>query len=366
MYKPMIRIFKNARTYMDERGIFDKSLAPWYFTEGLLYNVPNTCFRSTYNQTMFEMLSWLHQADFSKFVCQNEQTYLFGSTPEQWNMAKATTYLRAMIDLWNEWGKWTMHAYSTDSNERITIPLYLAVASILSAWLLPKVLEQMGLSVAWWFDAPAVMGFYGLYYRLFDNILWKCKWLIKIGIIKTPNLNGTWDGFFLSSYDDHNTQNPAQIEIKQTWTKMCVVFKNGTSRSSSITSSLTTSQAEGVVLSYEYQNAPNYDTVSTMQIHRGFTRLILSNDKKQLEGDYYTGRGRLSYGMMNFKKPWNDIKVFLRGFGFKKSFIFIGHGIARPDGNRRPPFNPKFRRGDGAPFGGCRQPGSLAGRRACR
>lgn len=28
MYKSMIWIFKNARTYMDERGIFDKSLAP--------------------------------------------------------------------------------------------------------------------------------------------------------------------------------------------------------------------------------------------------------------------------------------------------------------------------------------------------
>ncbi|MGE7828507.1 nucleotidyltransferase domain-containing protein [Paenibacillus sp. NPDC093718] len=105
MYKPLIRIFKNARTYMDERGLFDKSQAPGYFIEGLLYNVSNTSFRSTYNPSMFEILNWLHQADFQKFVCQNEQTMLFGSTPEQWNIEDAGAFLRSMIKLWNDWGK---------------------------------------------------------------------------------------------------------------------------------------------------------------------------------------------------------------------------------------------------------------------
>ncbi|MEX3620628.1 nucleotidyltransferase [Paenibacillus glucanolyticus] len=105
MYKPLIRIFKNARTYMDERGLFDKSQAPGYFIEGLLYNVSNTSFRSTYNPSMFEILNWLNQADFQKFVCQNEQTMLFGSTPEQWNIEDAGAFLRAMIKLWNDWGK---------------------------------------------------------------------------------------------------------------------------------------------------------------------------------------------------------------------------------------------------------------------
>ena len=193
-----------------------------------------------------------------------------------------------------------MHSYSTDSNERMTIPFYIAVISILSAWFLPKLLELMGLSVPWWFDAPAVMGFYGIFYKLFDNIVW--KWLAKIGLIGTPNFNGIWDGHFFSSYDGHTTQKPATIEIKQTWTKMCVVFKNGTSRSKSVTSSIITTNADGFVLSYEYQNEPNYNSVSTMQIHRGFTRLTLSRDKRELEGEYYTGRGRLNYGTMQFRK----------------------------------------------------------------
>ncbi|MGE7828508.1 hypothetical protein [Paenibacillus sp. NPDC093718] len=193
-----------------------------------------------------------------------------------------------------------MHAYSTDSNERVNIPFYLAAASILSAWILPKFLNWIGLSVPWWFDAPAVMGFYGIYYKLFDTLFW--KWLAKVGIIQTPNLNGLWKGHFLSSYDGHTTQKVATIEIKQTWTKMCIVFRNGTSRSKSMTSSIITTNAEGIVISYEYQNEPNYDTVSTMQIHRGFTRLTLSTNKKELDGEYYTGRGRLSYGTMRFTK----------------------------------------------------------------
>jgi hypothetical protein len=193
-----------------------------------------------------------------------------------------------------------MHSYSTDSNERMFVPFYLAVISIVSAWFLPRLIEIMGLAVPWWFDAPAVIGFYGIYYKLFDKFLWKR--LVKIGLIQIPNLNGNWIGHFQSSYDGHTTQKHATIEVKQSWTKMCIVFKSGTSRSKSISSSIITTDAEGYVLSYEYQNEPNYNSVSTMQIHRGFTRLILSRDKKELEGDYYTGRGRLNYGTMNFRK----------------------------------------------------------------
>jgi hypothetical protein len=41
-YKSTVRMFKNARNEMDERGIFDKGDAPSYFIECLLWNVPNS------------------------------------------------------------------------------------------------------------------------------------------------------------------------------------------------------------------------------------------------------------------------------------------------------------------------------------
>lgn len=103
MYKPLIRIFKNARTYLHERNMFDKSLAPGYFVEGLLYNVSNINFKTSYNQSMFEILNWLRQANLETFLCQNEQTKLFGSAPEQWNPESARAFLTAMVKLWNDW-----------------------------------------------------------------------------------------------------------------------------------------------------------------------------------------------------------------------------------------------------------------------
>ncbi|PAD72830.1 nucleotidyltransferase domain-containing protein [Paenibacillus campinasensis] len=104
-YKAMIRIFKNARSYMHDKGLFDKSLAPGYFIEGLLYNVPNNKFQSSYSNSMYEILNWFHSADFTPFLCQNKQLYLFGSAPEQWQIKNAERFLSAIINLWNDWGK---------------------------------------------------------------------------------------------------------------------------------------------------------------------------------------------------------------------------------------------------------------------
>lgn len=104
-YKPLIRIFKNARTYMDARGLFDKSLAPGYFIEGLLYNVPTDKFVQTSYQSAFvEIINWLYQVDLDDLVCQNEQVLLFGNTSEQWKMESAAHFLSAITQLWHDWG----------------------------------------------------------------------------------------------------------------------------------------------------------------------------------------------------------------------------------------------------------------------
>lgn len=192
-----------------------------------------------------------------------------------------------------------MHSYSIDSNDRTNIPFYIAVIGILCAWLLPKGVSFLHLSVPWWLDAPAAMGFYGLLYKFFDKKGW--KWLSKLNLIQTPDLNGHWSGYFMSSYDNHTEKKAAQLEVKQTWNKICIVFKNDTSRSKSISASILTENGEGIVLSYEYQNEPGYYVVNTMQIHKGFTKLVLTDNQK-LEGEYFTGRGRLNFGSMQFER----------------------------------------------------------------
>ena len=102
-YKPTIRIFKNARTHLVKQGIISKELAPSYFLECLLYNVPDIKFTSNHQNTFCNVLNWLLEANMNGFVCQNEQLYLFGNTPEQWSSSDAQHFLNTLVSLWNNW-----------------------------------------------------------------------------------------------------------------------------------------------------------------------------------------------------------------------------------------------------------------------
>jgi len=102
-YKPTVRMFKNARTYLVNREDIPADLAPSYFLECLLYNVPNDKFSSNFQSTFCNVINWLLEANFSQFVCQNEQLPLFGNSPEQWSEDKARRFLQAMGKLWEDW-----------------------------------------------------------------------------------------------------------------------------------------------------------------------------------------------------------------------------------------------------------------------
>jgi hypothetical protein len=196
-----------------------------------------------------------------------------------------------------------MHPYSIDNNERVYIPFYLAVASILSALAVPQILQFINVAVPSWLDAPAVMGFYGIYYKLFQEKLWRIRWIRKLTGVKVPNLNGNWEGGFNSSFfQSSEDKQPATIQIQQNWTHISILFKNGSSRSKSISTAVITNNPYACEISYEYQNEPNYNALETMHIHKGFTRFTLSKDEGNLVGEYFTGRSRQNYGTLYFQK----------------------------------------------------------------
>lgn len=103
-YKPTIRMFKNARKRLIDRGMMLKGTAPSYFIECLLYNVPDSCFIGTFQERYLKILVWLHSQflnnEAQNFVCQNEQIQLFGSDSVQWNENDAWTLIRKLSDLW--------------------------------------------------------------------------------------------------------------------------------------------------------------------------------------------------------------------------------------------------------------------------
>jgi hypothetical protein len=103
-YKPTVRVFKNARTYMVEQGLLGDEVAPSYFLECLLYNVPDSRFGGTLQSTVIDIFNWLWgTARANALVCQNEQLKLFGNSPEQWSLPSAKTFLAAFRDLWEGW-----------------------------------------------------------------------------------------------------------------------------------------------------------------------------------------------------------------------------------------------------------------------
>jgi len=79
-------------------------VAPSYFVECLVYNVPDSAFSSSRQGTFAGIVDYLNaKLPVAEAMCQNGQVKLFGNTPEQWDVAKACTLLNALISLWNNW-----------------------------------------------------------------------------------------------------------------------------------------------------------------------------------------------------------------------------------------------------------------------
>jgi len=103
-FKPMVRVLKNMRSKLVEDKMIKADVAPSYYIEGLLYNVPNELFGNSYGDTFANCVNWILEADRSKFLCVNEQYYLLReASPVTWREAKCTEFLAAVCDLWQQW-----------------------------------------------------------------------------------------------------------------------------------------------------------------------------------------------------------------------------------------------------------------------
>jgi hypothetical protein len=102
-FKPTVRMLKNMRNRMIEEGRMEDDMAPSYFLESLLYNVPNDKFGATYGSTFVNCINWLIQKDRSKFVCANELHLLFeDGSPVSWRSVNCDGFLDAVVKFWND------------------------------------------------------------------------------------------------------------------------------------------------------------------------------------------------------------------------------------------------------------------------
>lgn len=103
--KPLVRTFKNMRGRMIDDGLIKDGVAPSYYIEGLLYNVPYINFTSSLQECVCNTLNWYRQeATKDKLVCANEQYYLLrDDSPVCWTQTNCDVFVDAAVELWNHW-----------------------------------------------------------------------------------------------------------------------------------------------------------------------------------------------------------------------------------------------------------------------
>lgn len=103
-FKPMARILKNLRSRLITEGMLENGIAPSYYIEGLLYNVPNEKFTNNKKDNFVNSINWILDTDKEDFVCANEQYYLLrDDSPVTWRAEKCDAFLNAVVDLWTQW-----------------------------------------------------------------------------------------------------------------------------------------------------------------------------------------------------------------------------------------------------------------------
>jgi hypothetical protein len=198
-----------------------------------------------------------------------------------------------------------MFPYTTDSDERKNIPIILVILSLsvtafinlVISWIsniitfsIPFFLQPLYLS------APLTIAMYFILLEIFDKYLWKWSLLHSLGLIKTPNLNGTWHGYLLSSYSNLNVKHEISVIITQYWSEIKIVLKSDDSQSTSTIAGLLTNDSNCITLYYLYLSEPEPDAAPTMHSHRGTNWLVFDEKRDSLIGGYYTGRDSKNHG----------------------------------------------------------------------
>jgi SMODS-associating 2TM, beta-strand rich effector domain len=195
------------------------------------------------------------------------------------------------------------YPYATDSAERETMSFVFAALSLAIVYLSYLGIERLKIQVPWYLALPSPMGVYWLLQAWFTNVGWRWRWLHNFRIVRIPDLNGNYEGALQSSYDHFTKDYPCRFEIKQTWKSISVTGHFEKSSSFNMVSGISVSGAVPR-LTYEYGNKPRSDAPMGMVAHDGTIGfgVLIEGDDITLDGDYYTGRSRETYGCVKVQR----------------------------------------------------------------
>jgi hypothetical protein len=135
---------------------------------------------------------------------------------------------------------------------------------------------------------------------IFRSDLWKWHLFQATGIVKVPDISGDWSGYVTSSFDSLAEKHPVRVRIQQNWTHLLIQLSAEQSESESIVASMAV--GEETVLTYQYRNTPKPGATETMHAHIGTAVLKLHDNRRELSGEYYSGRDRTNQGIIALTK----------------------------------------------------------------
>jgi hypothetical protein len=94
-YKPTIRLFKNLRNHLVRSGLLAEGIAPSYFIDGALFNVPDDLFSGSLSSRVSSILRHLSTAPMNELVCQNGLIPLIGGHSTQWPADRYRAFVAA-------------------------------------------------------------------------------------------------------------------------------------------------------------------------------------------------------------------------------------------------------------------------------
>ncbi|MCW3694352.1 MULTISPECIES: nucleotidyltransferase domain-containing protein [Burkholderia cepacia complex] len=103
-FKRMVRICKNMRNRMIDDGYIADGVAPSYFLEGMLWNVPTDQFVQSYEESFVNIFNWVLRADKTQLACANDLYWLVRDNANVcWSTGNFDAYLAAARTYWNDW-----------------------------------------------------------------------------------------------------------------------------------------------------------------------------------------------------------------------------------------------------------------------
>lgn len=140
-----------------------------------------------------------------------------------------------------------------------------------------------------------------LLYWLFDQYAW--RWSTVAQLLKVPNLAGEWEciGKSLNEKGETLFDWSGVVTIVQSWDKLRLRLKTKQSGSNSIAAALSYDAADGYILLYHYHNDPNIDQPN-LAPHQGYASITFAPDQKSGKGEYFNGRGRITFGTMDLRR----------------------------------------------------------------